>query len=251
MARRAVKRRRAARRAVHKASIATFLLLIIAALIGWRWLDAHPQHNPWAPLSLAHPIGMVTGGKLAALRDDPRSCRALLTEAGVNFGTLPSIGSGACALNDRTRLTGGSITPLQVPLRPREVASTCVVAAALTLWLRDGVQPAAETHLGQQVVALTHLGTVNCRRIGSGSDGAWSEHATGNAIDISGFILADGSRVSLLAHWDAPDGRSAFLRSARDAACDLYATTLSPAYNRAHADHFHLDMVARVGSTCR
>ncbi len=258
MARRPVTRRRTHRARGRTAPwgwIVTALLIIIAALIGWRWLDAHPQHNPWAPLSLAHPIGMATGGKLAALREDPPACRALLTQAGVNFGTLPSIGSGACALNDRTSLTGPAVTPLQVPLRPREVASTCAVAAALTLWLRDGVQPAAERHLGQRVVALTHLGTVNCRRIGGGgandSGAAWSEHATGNAIDISGFILADGSRVSLLDHWDATDGRSAFLRDARDAACELYATTLSPDYNRAHADHLHLDMAARMAATCR
>lgn len=249
MARRPVNRRRARR--APWGLIVTALLLVIAALLGWRWLDAHPQHNPWAPLDLTHPIGMATGGKLAALRADASACRALLTRAGVRFGTLPAIGEGACALTDRTALSNGPLTPLQVPLRPREVASTCAVAAALTLWLRDGVQPAAETHLGQRVVALDHLGTVNCRRIGGGSDGAWSEHATGNAIDISGFILADGSRVSLLDHWDAPDGRSAFLRAARDAACELYATTLSPDYNRAHADHFHLDMASRMGSVCR
>lgn len=245
----------AARRRARIIRLAVLLLVVLAGLFGWRWLNAHPQHNPWAPLSLSHPIGMATGGKLAALTADPHACRALLTEAGVNFGTLLSIGSGACALTDRTSLTGPAVTPLQVPLRPREVASTCAVAAALTLWLRDGVQPAAQAHLGQRVVALTHLGTVNCRRIGGGGandfGAAWSEHATGNAIDISGFILADGSRVSLLDHWDAPDGRSAFLRAARDAACDLYATTLSPDYNRAHADHFHLDMASRFTGMCR
>jgi hypothetical protein len=241
----------AARRRARTIWLAILLLLVLAGLFGWRWLDGHPQHNPWAPLSLSHPTGMATGGKLAALRDDPPACRALLTEVGVRFGTLPSIGTGACALTDRTSLTGPAVTPLQVPLRPHAVASTCAVVAALTLWLRDGVQPAAQMHLGQGVVALDHLGTVNCRRIGGGSGGAWSEHATGNAIDIAGFILADGSRVSLLDHWDAPDGRSAFLRDARDAACNLYATTLSPDYNRAHANHLHLDMAARIVSVCR
>jgi hypothetical protein len=175
----------------------------------------------------------------------------LLAEAGVRFGTLPRIGSGACALTDRTALSGQNVTRLQVPLRPREPASTCAVAAGLTLWLRDGVQPAAQRHLGHRVIALEHLGTVNCRRIGGGSEGQWSEHATGNAIDISAFILADGRRVSLLDHWDAPDGRSAFLRDARDAACEIYSTTLSPDYNRAHADHFHFDMASRMGSVCR
>lgn len=248
MARRPLKRRT---RRTPWALIIAVALLGVAALAGWRWLAAHPQHNPWAPLDLADPVGMATAGKLASLIADPPTCRALLTEAGVRYGTLPGIGSGACALTDRTALSNGPVTPLQVPLRPREVASTCAVAAALTLWLRDGVQPAAQRHLGQRVVALDHLGTVNCRRIGGGSEGQWSEHATGNAIDISGFILADGSRVTLLDHWDVADGRSAFLREARDAACELYATTLSPDFNRAHADHFHFDMANRMRSVCR
>lgn len=250
MARRALARRPPSRRPPW-GLIVTALLLVIAALSGWRWLAAHPQHNPWAPLDLADPTGMATGRKLAALTADPPACRALLTEAGVRFGTLPSVGEGACALTDRTALSNGPPAPLQVPLRPREVASTCAVAAALTLWLRDGVQPAAMRHLGQRVVALEHLGTVNCRRIGGVSEGGWSEHATGNAIDISAFMLADGSRVVLLDHWDAPDGRSAFLREARDAACEVYTTTLSPDYNAAHANHFHFDMADRMGSVCR
>jgi hypothetical protein len=248
MARRPVRRRRRTD-ARWPLLIVIALILLIAALFGARWLAAHPQHNPWAALSLNDPTGWATQRKLTALVDDPPACRRLLTEAGARFGTLPSVGSGACALQDRTALTGQAITPLQVPLRPREAASTCAVAAGLTLWLRDGVQPAAERHLGRRVVALEHLGTVNCRRIG-GSD-AWSEHATGNAIDIAAFVLSDGSRVSVLDHWDARDGRSAFLRGARDAACQVYSTTLSPDYNRAHADHFHLDMGARMGSVCR
>jgi hypothetical protein len=234
--------------------LAAVILLVLGGLFGSRWLTAHPEHNPWAALDLADPVGWATRAKLAALTADPPACRALLTEAGVRFGTLPGIGEGACALTDRTALSNAApATPLQVPLRPREVASTCAVAAALALWLRDGVQPAAERHLGQRVVALEHLGTVNCRRIGSSDN--WSEHATGNAIDISGFVLADGSRVVLLDHWDAPDGRSAFLRAARDAACRVYSTTLSPDYNAAHANHFHFDMADRMGggmsSVCR
>ena len=51
--------------------------------------------------------------------------------------------------------------------------------------------------LGSEVVRIEHLGTVNCRRIGGGDKGNWSEHATGNAIDISAFVLADGRRITV------------------------------------------------------
>ena len=77
--------------------------------------------------------------------------------------------------------------------------------------------------------------------------------AQANAIDIAGFVLEGGRRVTLLRDWNSDDPATrAFLREARDGACDLFATTLSPDYNRAHADHFHLDVAARGGyRVCR
>ncbi|WP_232495471.1 extensin family protein [Novosphingobium kaempferiae] len=57
------------------------------------------------------------------------------------------------------------------------------------------MQPAPEAMLGERVVRLEHLGTANCRRIGGGETGNWSEHAIGNAIDIAAFVLADGRRA--------------------------------------------------------
>jgi hypothetical protein len=123
--------------------------------------------------------------------------------------------------------------------------ASCAVNAGLALWLRHGVQPAAEEMLGSRVVAIEHFGTASCRRIGGSDSGRWSEHATGNAIDIGEFVLADGRRVSVLGHWPENDDRGAFLREVRDNGCDVFATVLSPDYNAAHADHFHLDQAGR------
>ena len=250
MARGAVRRRPAARRpAWVKALIA--VAAVALAIIGWRWLVAHPQHNPWAALDLDDPVGWATAGKLTALQGEPGLCRPLLTRAGVRIGSLPPAGVEPCRLADRTIWLADDAAANRVPLSPAGATMTCPVAAALSLWIRDAVQPAAMTHLGRRVIAIEHLGTTNCRRIGGGSNGQWSEHATGNAIDIAAFRLSDGRRVTILSDWDAPDGRSAFLRAARDGACRVYATTLSPDYNAAHRDHLHLDMGARITSVCR
>ena len=83
-------------------------------------------------------------------------------------------------------------------------------------------------------------------------EGAWSEHATGNAVDIAAFVLADGTRVSVLSDWNgkAPD-RVLFLRRVRDGACRAFSTVLSPEYNAAHRDHLHFDMAGRWGGVCR
>ena len=108
------------------------------------------------------------------------------------------------------------------------------------------VQPAAERYLGFSVASIGHYGSYSCRRMYGASDSPWSEHATGDAIDIASFTLESGKTVSVLSDWDegSADER-AFLHAVRDGACDLFATVLSPDYNAAHANHLHLDQADR------
>ena len=42
-----------------------------------------------------------------------------------------------------------------------------------------------------------------------------------------------------------PGGRAAFLRAIHEAACTIFATVLGPEANKAHKNHFHLDMAER------
>ena len=67
------------------------------------------------------------------------------------------------------------------------------------------------------------------------------------------IILADGTRVALRTDWYDRGAKGAFLHAVRDRSCGLFSTLLSPDYNRAHADHFHLDMAARTAgwTVCR
>lgn len=220
------------------------LVLLVAAIAGWRWLQAHPEHNPYAPLDLRDPPGWATARKLTALRKDVTECRAVLERSAVTFTALPATGDGPCARPDRTRLA-------DYPLAPDTPAVTCPVAAALELWRRDTVAPAARDILGSELARIEHLGTFSCRRMYGGADGPWSEHATANAIDIAAFVLADGQRISVLGDWEGTGPEATFLRAVRDGACGSFATVLSPDYNAAHADHFHLDQDARWVGVCR
>ena len=72
--------------------------------------------------------------------------------------------------------------------------------------------------------------------------GRWSEHATGDAVDIAGFRLADGTEVMVKEELGKDRSKGRFLKKVRDKTCSLFSTTLSPDYNKLHADHFHLDM---------
>ncbi|BBC72686.1 extensin [Altererythrobacter sp. B11] len=226
---------------------ALIALLVLGALgLAVRgWLQDHPEHNPWAPLDLDDPPGWATQRKLAALRSDPAECRAVLERSGVAFAALDPVGEGECRRDDRTVLS-------DAPLSPRRPATSCAVAAGLELWLRRAVEPAAREILGSPVARIEHFGAYSCRRIYGRDSGAWSEHATGNAIDIAAFVLEDGRRISVVGDWDGEGEDAAFLHRVRDGACDVFGTVLSPDYNAAHADHFHLDQEARgFGGVCR
>ena len=215
----------------------TLLMVGALALAGRAWLRDHPQHDPWAPLDLNDPPGWATQRKLAALRDDPAACRAVLERSSVAFTALRPAGEGACRREDRTVL---GQTPLASP-----PAATCAIGAAFTLWLHQGVQPAANETFNSPVERIEHFGAYSCRRLYGRNEGPWSEHATGNAIDIAAFVLADGRRISVARDWGGSGEKAVFLRRARDAACGVFGNVLSPDYNAAHADHFHLDQAAR------
>lgn len=223
------------------------IMMLAMAAGGRAWLHDHPRYDPWAPLSLADdPEGWATRRKIAALRGEPAECRAFLQRSDIGFTRLDPTGEGTCRRVDRQVLAADE--RLGLVLRPAGAQATCAVDAALVRWLRHGVQPAAEAVLGARVVALEHYGTNNCRRIGGGGTGTWSEHATGNAIDIAAFKLSDGRRVVVRRDWIGSGKPAAFLHAVRDAACREFATVLSPNYNAAHADHLHLDQ-ARRGAT--
>lgn len=224
------------------------VLLTLAAIRGMAWLRAHPEHNPAARFEFAHPQGWATHRKLMGFVADDDACFAAFDRAGAGYLRRPAMGEGGCRASQRMLLTGNRFVPT---MRPAGAAPGCAVTAAMLLWTRDVVQPLARRHFGQPVVELENLGSYNCRKIAGRQ--APSEHSTANAIDISAFVLADGTRVSLLNDWDDSDARSEFLHEVRDGSCDLFSTVLSPDHNAAHANHFHLDMAVRTGgwSICR
>jgi hypothetical protein len=215
-----------------------------AALLIYGYGRSHPEDVPWTELDLTRPVGAFTGRKLTALGGEAGKCRALLREAGVRFTALAPRRAGAqCGYDDAVRLARGGA--LEIGWRPAGLGTSCPVAAALALWEWHVVQPAALEHLGSEVAAIDHFGSYSCRRIYGRSEGSWSEHATANAVDIAGFRLADGRRVSVVGDWDDEGAKGRFLRAARDGACKLFATVLSPDYNAAHRDHFHFDQAER------
>ena len=217
------------------------VILILAGIgvLGFGWLLHRylpPQHNPFRSADLTRPIGLATYGQLTDLKFDPALCQRKLSEAGVEFTILaPDDAGERCALG-KTLALQKSLTPYNAaPLR-----MTCHQMAALYVWERHVARPLAEKTFGSPLRQIETYGTYSCRNIAG--TGQRSQHAYANAIDISGFVLEDGRRISVKDHWRGKDDEGRYLNKLHRGACKLFSVTLGPDYNAAHADHFHLDM---------
>lgn len=227
-------------------------IVLSAVLAVVAFVKRRPQDLPWTALDLAEAPGMFTGRKLVALTQDFAGCRALLDRAGIAYTPLPPVGEGSCRYADGVRTAASG--PLTIGYHPSRLGVSCPVAAGLAMLEWNVIQPAARRHFGSRVTTVEHFGSYNCRRMYGRSAGDWSEHATADAIDLAGFVLADGTRITVVRDWSRGGRRAAFLREVRDGACGLFATVLSPDYNAAHRDHFHIDQAERGawgGRSCR
>lgn len=215
------------------------LALLLGVLMILRPEDIPRAYLPWTPLDLDAAPNFITGWKVRAMSVDGSICRNALEMSSAQAALLPDKDvSAQCHIRNRVRLSETAVAQL-TPVETR-----CEIAARLYLWERHVLQPAARKYLRIGVARIHHYDSYSCRamRTSRGTSGRMSEHATANALDISGFTLANGRQISLLKHWDGDTPEAKFLRAARNGLCRWFNVTLSPDYNRLHADHFHVDM---------
>jgi hypothetical protein len=121
----------------------------------------------------------------------------------------------------------------------------CPMIPQVDRWVVNVIEPAARRTYGVSIAEVKVLGSYACRPINNSVGGNLSEHGHANALDVSGFVLADGTQISVKRGWRG-DGRArAFLRAVHDGACAQFTTVLGPNYNRLHHDHFHVDLAYR------
>lgn len=129
----------------------------------------------------------------------------------------------------------------QVQLRPSAFVR-CPMIPSIDRWMREVVMPAAHRHFGRPVVEAKVISSFACRPINHQNGSRLSEHGHGNAIDVSGFQLADGRWVMVKSGWYGDPRERAFLRHVHQGACETFTTVLGPNYDANHRDHFHLDL---------
>ncbi len=172
-----------------------------------------------------------------AVNENIKQCVGELDRLGARYTAIAdqNLGSG-CSMIGNVQLLGVGVPITNV------TAIRCPLARAIALWTRETLQPVARDVLGSRVVKIESMGGYSCRNIIGGRRTGRSEHATGNAVDIGAFVLADGRRVSIRQGWNGSDDEREFLRQIRGDACKRFQTVLSPDYNAAHFDHLHFDL---------
>jgi hypothetical protein len=172
-------------------------------------------------------------------------CLSQLGSARANFTPLPDQYYGAgCS-------TVGTVKLASLKSDRRDLALsnlgpvTCPLAESFAGWARFGVDRAAQQILGSALVRIETMGSYSCRNVAGSS--RRSGHASASAIDVSGFVLADGRRITLVQDWSSGSAAEReFLRTIHTSACKRFGMVLGPAYNAAHRDHLHLELSGRA-----
>lgn len=157
-------------------------------------------------------------------------------------------GPGTCGMNYPFKIQAAADG--YVGVQPKATLG-CPMAAGFNRWVTEVVQPAAQAWYGETVVEVKQLSSYACRRmVGAGGHGI-SEHAYGNALDVSAFTFQSGRRITVEHGWRGTPEERGFLRQIHAGACEVFTTVLGPGYNAAHYNHFHFDLAQRNRVVCR
>ena len=183
------------------------------------------------------------------ISEDPQAYKACLSQirqAGVEFTEVPAIDDGhGCGIEKpikvRTVLAGIRLEP--------EATLRCETALALSRWAKGSVLPSADIAFGttRRIAAFNQATSYACRNRNSAETGKLSEHAHGNAIDIAGFSLSDGTTITIAPRQKDATLQGAFERAIMATACLFFTTVLGPGSDAAHETHLHLDVLQRKG----
>jgi hypothetical protein len=143
-----------------------------------------------------------------------------------------------CGITDAVRVSEVAGIRLSQP-----AVVECGTVLALKDWIERAMRPAFGN---RDVVQLRIAAHYVCRGRNNKRGARISEHGKGRALDISGFVFADGTEWSIRRDYNKQ------IRRAHRGACGIFGTTLGPGSDGYHEDHLHFDIARqRNGPYCR
>jgi hypothetical protein len=175
-----------------------------------------------------------------------KGCQTALTELGIAFEAVVPVQAenNRCEVPDAVRISSvaSAVGTINLPARP---VLNCGFALRLSVWLSDVAAPVIGSFAKSPLVSVTSGPGFQCRNRNNQKTGKLSEHAYGNAIDITDFRLANGKTIKVSALPDGPLQQVRMLMALRISSCGYFTTVLGPGSSEAHKAHFHLDFAKR------
>ena len=174
--------------------------------------DATPTPDIWSDSEIA---------------DAKRVCTDALIAMAATVQEMAPLKNGRCGAPAPIRLISiGKINP--VIFKPAPTLN-CRMLVPLKRWIDTALQPMADRHLGARVATVSVMSSYSCRTRYGRQGARMSEHAFANALDIGGFHLANGTKISVLKDWGptANDLAKALARAKATAKTDTTPTPSS------------------------
>lgn len=170
------------------------------------------------------------------------ACGVAIAQLGVISTPLAPIrDEGDCGIDNPVAVS--ALDSGQIKFTTKAIID-CHLAERLANWVNDEVKPTVRADYGEELTGLRIAASYSCRTRDSIPDAKISEHAHGNAIDISAFRVGD-RWVDVETGWGSDGEDATFLADTRQSACGPFTTVLGPGSDSYHANHFHLDMIQR------
>jgi hypothetical protein len=147
-------------------------------------------------------------------------------------------GPGACGMDYPFKVAAFSSGSVGLTSK---VTLACPIIPRIDNWLDEIVKPAALLYYGVPVVDIK-AGSYSCRPRNNQAGAKVSEHAFGNAMDVMGFVFADGRQLMVVKGWRGDPTDQEFLREVFVGACRYFTTVLAPGADPFHYDHIHIDL---------
>jgi hypothetical protein len=122
----------------------------------------------------------------------------------------------------------------------------CRLAASVARWVETVLQPLAKEVLKSPVVKIIGASSYACRNVYNSPNLPLSEHATGNAVDVVGFVTAEGRTITVKDWW-GPTERA--IVQVKKKAVETAAKATLKRHPNSKADGADPPIVANAGTT--
>ena len=172
----------------------------------------------------------------------PSTCQQGLRSGKVQFDAMPaSFGEATCPVADPVRLHSVE-TASGVVSFPENPVFNCRFARQFALWVSDTGAAVVLAQMNKRLEKVATGPGYDCRHRNGDSSAKMSEHAAGDAVDITSMTVAGGTTIRMADAINPASPSYPVLRALRTTACGYFTTVLGPGANAAHKEHYHFDL---------